>query len=370
MPKDQQTRNHRQRPVSCRFCRSRKLRCNRESPCSNCVSRGVTCELENTVLPTPGTASSSESKLLERIRKLERLVESQKLCKNGIVKPNYPRPGTPLRQTQSSTVSPETETLDNDIAYLESIYSNHELLVSYLTCSSRASSDNPQQHKTLSNKLVFKICPIAEITDAPAYINHSTASFEPLRCIWLPQYSEAKILVEKYVQDIDHVHHVVHTPSLPALLSRAYSCLSVPGSVTKLGGGLIFLFLGIFACATNSWTQLDCGCGLFSACADANAQAPLWVKALEDVLDIAHRTMGVSMEGVQGVTIAAFVVLNISGYSRRCKALFNMALLLARDAGLHVLDHPSNADSANMVRTEIGRRLWWYLVASDWYVPS
>jgi hypothetical protein len=94
------------------------------------------------------------------------------------------------------------------------------------------------------------------------------------------------------------------------------------------------------------------------------------VKALEDVLDIAHRTMGVSMEGIQGVSIAAFVVLNISGFSRRCKALFNMALLLARDAGVHVLDHPSNADSANLARTEIGRRLWWYLVASDWYVSS
>lgn len=35
----------RQRPVSCHFCRTRKLRCNRESPCSNCSARGVTCHL-------------------------------------------------------------------------------------------------------------------------------------------------------------------------------------------------------------------------------------------------------------------------------------------------------------------------------------
>ena len=76
------------------------------------------------------------------------------------------------------------------------------------------------------------------------------------------------------------------------------------------------------------------------------------------------------MEGIQGVAITAFVVLNINGYSRRCKALFNMAVLLARDAGLHVLDHHSNVDSANLARIEIGRKLWWYLVASDWYVYS
>lgn len=35
----------RQRPVSCHFCRTRKLRCDRESPCSNCSARGVTCHL-------------------------------------------------------------------------------------------------------------------------------------------------------------------------------------------------------------------------------------------------------------------------------------------------------------------------------------
>jgi hypothetical protein len=35
----------RQRPVSCHFCRTRKLRCNRESPCSNCSARGITCHL-------------------------------------------------------------------------------------------------------------------------------------------------------------------------------------------------------------------------------------------------------------------------------------------------------------------------------------
>lgn len=334
----------------------------------------MTCELDNVVRPPSENTSNSasESELLERIRNLERLVKSQTLCQDGTVKPHHQSPETPLQQRHNLTESPENETLENDIAYLESIYSNDELLVGYLTCSSGASFDNPQKSPqlavVLSNKVVFKFCPISQITNAPAYINRSTTSFQPVRCIWLPQYSEAQILLDKYIQDIDHVHHFVHTPSLPDLLSRGYACLSVPGSVNQSGGGLIFLFLGIFASATNSWTHPDCDRGLLSSCTEANAQVQLWVKALEDVLDITHRTVGVSMEGIQGISIAAFVVLNMSGYSRRFKALFNMAVLLARDAGLHVLDHPSHADSANLARTEIGRRLWWYLVASDWYV--
>lgn len=380
MPKDQQKRATRQQPISCRSCRSRKLRCNREIPCSNCVSRGVTCELEDAVRPPPGPPSSLESELLERVRKLERLAESQKAVPNEIVTP-HPRQGrTPVRPVHRPTVSrdietpeaihapPGIETLNSDIAYLGSIYSDKEQLVTLLTSSFIAISNNSQQDTILPSNLVFRNCPIGQITDAPAYINRSTTSFEPSRCIWLPQYSEAVILLDKYVQDVDHVHHIVHTPSLSAMLSRAYTCLSDPDSVTKHGGGFIFLFLGIFASATNSWTQFDCDRGLFSSCEEANAQAPLWVKALEDVLDIAHRTMRVSMEGIQGVTIAAFVVLSMSGFSRRYKSLFNMALLLARDTGLHVLDDPSNAGSAHLARTEIGRRLWWHLVASDWYV--
>ncbi|TVY73203.1 putative transcription factor lepB [Lachnellula suecica] len=363
MPKDQQKRPTRQQPISCRSCRSRKLRCNREFPCSNCVSRGFTCELDNAVRPSPGHTSSLELELLERIRKLEQLAESHKVNENGLVTPLSSHE-TPSRQLHKfnelpETVTPESttpagnETLNHDIAYLESIYNNDQQL----------------QDNILSNNLIFKNCPIGQITNAPAYINRSATSFEPLRCIWLPQYSEAQILLDKYLQDVDHIHHIVHAPSLSAMLSSAYNCLSAPNSVTKHGGGFIFLFLAIFASATNSWTQIDCDRGLFSTAADANAQAPLWVKALEDVLDVAHRTMGVSMEGIQGVTIAAFVVLSMSGFSRRYKSLFNMALFLARDAGLHVLDHPSNIGSAKLARTELGRRLWWHLVASDWQAP-
>jgi hypothetical protein len=46
----------RQRPVSCNFCRVRKLRCSREFPCSNCTSRGVQCQAQD---PPRATAPSS-----------------------------------------------------------------------------------------------------------------------------------------------------------------------------------------------------------------------------------------------------------------------------------------------------------------------
>ena len=145
---------------------------------------------------------------------------------------------------------------------------------------------------------MFRICSIQHIIEAQPYISQnaflSSTSFEPSRCVWLPQYPEAKILLEKFIQDIDHLHHVVHTPSLPPILDEVYACLNQHGQVKP---GNMILLLSIFASCTHSWVRRDCERGLFSTSAEANSQSPLWVKATEDVLDIAHRTTCVSIEG-------------------------------------------------------------------------
>ncbi len=72
-------RVQRQRPVSCNFCRSRKLRCSRTSPCTNCSSRGIPCRLDLPV-PTPATPATSDGtvqSILRRLQLLEQLVLSQ-----------------------------------------------------------------------------------------------------------------------------------------------------------------------------------------------------------------------------------------------------------------------------------------------------
>ncbi|TVY15306.1 putative transcription factor lepB [Lachnellula arida] len=333
MSEDQQPRVPRQRPVSCRFCRSRKLRCSREAPCSNCVSRGVRCELQAPIRSPSKAHGASEPELLERIRKLEDIVKSQKAPRNADagVERQSENSDIHAQQGHPPVSSPQIEHLDDDVAWLQSIYN---------------AQDSSGQQPYINQKP----CP-------------SSTHFEPLRCVWLPLYTEAKILLEKYIDDIDHVHHLAHSPSIPAVLDDVYECLN-QGQVKP---GNIMLLLGLFAAATQGWVQPDCRRGLFSTCAEANSQSPMWIKAVEDVLDIFHRTSSVPMEGIQAVSITSFVLLNMEGYTRRCKALCDMALNLSRDLGLHLLDHPSNAQSANSARTEIGRRVWWYLVATDWF---
>lgn len=222
----------------------------------------------------------------------------------------------------------------------------------------------------LQNQLpiIFRTCAIQHFTEALPYVTQdsliTTAGPHPTRCIWLPQYHEAKILLEKFIHDIDHLHHVVHTPSLPSMFDQVYASLSQQSQIKP---GNLILLLAIFGSCTNCWGPKDCARGLDLGLEQAQSQAQLWVKSLEDVLDVAHRTTSVSLEGVQGIIIAVFVLFNLEGYSRRSRSLYNMSLLQARELGLYCLDHPSKAKT-NTAQAEMGRRVWWYLVSCDWYV--
>lgn len=121
----------RQRPVSCRFCRSRKLRCSRDAPCSNCAARGISCELETASQAARiESAGISEGDALERIRQLEELVESlssqqelQSPAQNGRISVCQ------IELPSSENRSSPKENLDNEIACLESIYNGRDLTV-------------------------------------------------------------------------------------------------------------------------------------------------------------------------------------------------------------------------------------------------
>lgn len=78
-------RQPRQRPISCHFCRLRKLRCSRVFPCTNCASRGLPCP-EPLDPQTPAqtaaakkasntrVASTVDADVLSRLERLEALL--------------------------------------------------------------------------------------------------------------------------------------------------------------------------------------------------------------------------------------------------------------------------------------------------------
>lgn len=147
MPKDppQKTGGPRQRPVSCKFCRTRKLRCSRESPCSNCLSRKLTCELEQPADNGSIIDGADKAELLERIRKLEEIVEQSArptTIPNRTISPGVSLEapainshaldgfGDSANHTKRDFIPSANEQLDRDFAWLESIYDGTDSAVS------------------------------------------------------------------------------------------------------------------------------------------------------------------------------------------------------------------------------------------------
>ncbi|KUJ06325.1 uncharacterized protein LY89DRAFT_726634 [Mollisia scopiformis] len=349
----------RQRPVSCHFCRARKLRCNRMAPCSNCISRRINCTLESPVVHpsnTPSTPSISEtSEIIERLNRLENLLATQKIDVHGQSgqPPEVEGSRPPLVHAATSPPQAQTLDVDSEVSWLESAFLDQI----------------PSVHVSKS-QVVFRTCPVGQITSAKSYIYPrelgTIGSSELSRCIWLPPVTEARVLLDKFIRVAHHLPYVTHISSLPSVLEQIYADLNQQRQIQL---GQVVWLLSIVAAATHSWLESDCVYGLFTTSAGANDQASLWIKATEDVLDMACQSPKVSIEGVQGAIILGFVAAHVDGL-HRYRVLFAIAVVLARDLGLHRIDHPSNASMANTARAEIGRRVWWYLCASEWKMAA
>ena len=45
---------------------------------------------------------------------------------------------------------------------------------------------------------------------------------------------------------------------------------------------------------------------------------------------------------------------------------FGHGLAIARDLGLHCIDHPADKKDKDLAETEVARRVWWYISGTDW----
>jgi len=188
------------------------------------------------------------------------------------------------------------------------------------------------------------------------------------RCVWLPPYNEAKIALDKYISNITFFHHVIHTPSLWAVMKEIYTDMN---EQRQPNASHVALLLSIIASTTYSWTAIDCNGSLFQKNSEASRQTPLWIKTTEDVLDYCHRTTCPSLETVQSTIITSFLVCNLEGLAQRFRFLHSSAVMMARELNLHRTDEQRTPEilepvQVETIKYEIGRRVWWYLVATDW----
>ncbi|KAI4702970.1 hypothetical protein J4E81_001843 [Alternaria sp. BMP 2799] len=378
-------RSNRKGQFSCNFCRSRKIRCDRPLPCTSCRSRGKTCQFD----PTPAarevqgpqtpvsigasltqqqpyesiqTPSSSTGKpgMLAEIDALQSRV--QELEERIIRETTFPsQAGNDDRESIRTAFVPGTAP-DEIERYRPSETQETRDMVEHLEGVSMGQSSF---ELPATNHITFKI---GQIRTIPSTLSYTTQLGRLTSCIWLPLKEEAMILLDIYITELNYIQHVTHTPSLPAVLDEIYRSIE---SVEPVHPSKIVLLLSIIAHTTHVWSVPD-GLNrerpLFISSTQARSQTPIWIKATYTVLETLQEGFLMALEAIQGIIILSYVLCNIEGVSLRYRSLISTGLLLCREMGLHRIDHESNADAAQTLKAEIGRRVWWYLTATDWYV--
>jgi hypothetical protein len=226
----------------------------------------------------------------------------------------------------------------------------------------------------LANPIVFRIFPIRLITRPYLYVfqNESSTSGvvskEPIKCVWLPEREETRILIDKYINDISYIHHAIHGPSVRRLVDVVYDSVQ-QGHQPHMGS--IALLLAIFANTTYLWTTNDLSTNLLASSSEGHSQATVWQKAAFDVVDHLQQSSHLSLEATQAIAILCFSLVDSEGLSFRYRNLFSRAITMARELGLHCVDltwHLSGPHTVQFtaLETEIRRRVWWHLCATDW----
>ncbi|KAI2713427.1 transcriptional regulator family: Fungal Specific TF [Penicillium roqueforti] len=217
-------------------------------------------------------------------------------------------------------------------------------------------------------EIEFRTCPIRNAVGSEPIVHKA----QPMkRCIWLPLHDETKIIVEKYITEITFLHHVVHIPSVHTMVEELY-CNLRESKPVKIGH--VSLLLGILASTTSLWAERDMCNSIFSTVEEAVAQSTHWMRLASEMVDYSRYKHFESIEDIQAMIILIFVTANIVGITPQARHMVSTAISFGRELSLHRIDHPYNSHldmpSPSSAKAEICRRVWWYLVATDWQMSQ
>ncbi|KAJ5090819.1 hypothetical protein N7532_009503 [Penicillium argentinense] len=318
------------------------------------VARGVPCRQDDELTAAtdrseeapPSSSKSFESDVLARLRRLEEVVIGHR--------------GSPA---SNQTGSPPSHALFAQKLIKSRVESTHRSPESDVGWLEEAITQPSSTHTLLPYDMELKACPIDSAAADGPNTNQSTAT----RCCWLPLHEESRQIVDKYLTDITHLHHVVHAPSVRAAVDDIYSCLDRKDPI-KLGYAA--LLLAIISSTTFFWTERDIDRPLFSSVEEANEQTPKWLRRTLELLEYSRRAGADSIEDVQASIIIGYLICNIVGITSQAHFWFGSATSIARQLSLHRIDHPENGDldvpKPESVEAEVARRVWWNLVGTDW----
>lgn len=152
-------------------------------------------------------------------------------------------------------------------------------------------------------------------------------------------------------------------------MENAYHCL-LEGEEPPAAD--LMLLFSIFAGASLVWTPqlLE---KLNATREEAYSAFLSYARTALCVLDHPRGVILPSTTALVAIGMMAHLMMNTDGFPLKVHMLRNRCLLMSREMGIHRLDTAKSIEErrvkgCDMIDVEVQRRVWWNMVASDWYV--
>lgn len=134
----------------------------------------------------------------------------------------------------------------------------------------------------------------------------------------------------------------------------------------------LMLLFSIFAGAALVWTPrlLE----ILNATRDEARSAFLaYSRTALCILDHPHGLIQPSTTALVAIGTMAHLVMNTDGFPLKVHMLRHRCFMMSREMDIHRLDTAKSIEErrvkgCDMIDVEVRRRVWWNMVASDWYV--
>ncbi|KAK3332778.1 fungal-specific transcription factor domain-containing protein [Cercophora scortea] len=355
-------------PRSCHQCRRRKVKCNRQQPCSNCTSAA------NCVYPPgPGRAAKRprhalDAQLLDRLGRLESIMKRLEMEKQDQLQlEDQPVAGKPIPPGQpfaqaSSTASPS---IDHQIGRLmidesRSFYVGNSLWTSL-----------GNEIEELRDLLSEPVCEDAN------YVATETALFVPehehagplgsnaaifglrstahsLRSLH-PPLSMSVALLQIFRENVVPLVHIFHVPTTTRMYWDAIASLDAVDAVDKNTEALLF---AIYYSAVISMEPGQCMATLGVSRVAALEKDRFAVEQAMSRADLLNTQSIILLQGA----VLFLTALGNEDDSRTAWSLTSLVFHIAQAMGLH---RDGTAFGLRPLETELRRRIWYYVCLLD-----
>lgn len=326
-------RNPRQDPVSCEFCRKKKLKCDRQQPCSSCRTRRLQCSFpSNSPVHTQNAAKPA------------RLAWSQpeSLQEDS---PGSDPPGPGLVSSKESLVTAD---------WLEQIHMGDRVPAAVSPQLRAELHDERLGYDEVSGAARV----LLSITSQSWTPNQNPATADLIQ--FLPAESDSLALFGYFCRYISYLYHIIIPHVLEGQINEVYRCVERRKPVNRSYLALVFAITGS---------------SLFLQCSIQSSRHAAMCSQRFSFLTGAALTQAdySSYPTVEGLQATMIIFHNIS-HIHCCTAVsgfFTIGSIIdqAKSMLLHRVDTPQSREGRkeSTIMLETKRRLWWDIASFDWY---